>query len=238
MGQLHNHSSLNAGSQMQEVEFVCLANSRKDSPGRCVAGLRMDNKKWIRPVSTFPNGTLYAEFRYEDREEARLLDVIKVVLDAPRYYRHQPENWVLSDNPWMLVRKMSLTEAEAFLRDCVIALPNLLGNSMDRVSIAELSAKPMTESLVLVEPDEIKWRVRLQNTRQTRAVFKVNGQEYDWAKTDPIWEQKLFHLQIGDHDRGAGGVSGNDRVLFTVSLGELFKGYCYKLVAAVIVLPR
>ena len=41
---------------MDEIEMLCLANSRKEGD-RCVAGLRSDGT-WIRPVSTPQGGAL------------------------------------------------------------------------------------------------------------------------------------------------------------------------------------
>jgi len=59
--------------------------------------------------------------------------------------------------------------------------------------------------------------------------------------TDPAWTtrivRKLLPLERVAHPQEMVGISKASEILFTISLGEAFKGYCYKLVAAIVVLP-
>jgi len=51
---------------MRSIEIVCLANSRKIS-GRCIAGKKISENKWMRPVSNRESEEISEEERrYEN----------------------------------------------------------------------------------------------------------------------------------------------------------------------------
>ena len=239
MGSLGDHPSLGSGTSEMDITFICLANSRKLS-GRCVAGLRTDGGGWIRPVSQQSSGTLL-DYHYilDNKDEAHLLDIIEIGVSSPRPEPHQPENWVLDKNQWKFVARLELAKVWPQLRPFLITGPDLLGNQSDRVIYAALNEKPAPASLALIEPSDVSWVITesYRGNRQTRVRFQLGEASYDLAVTDPKWEQQLSHLSWGTHPRQAADISGQDRLLFTVSLGEPFSGECFKLVAAVIVLP-
>ena len=109
-----------------DIEFICLANSVKEQ-GRCVAGLRMDNNSWIRPVSEAPGGTLFRPtYVLDNGEQAALLDVIEVGVSTPRPEPHQPENWVLEDKQWRILGRLSPNETWERLRGTLVSGPNIL----------------------------------------------------------------------------------------------------------------
>lgn len=102
---------------------------------------------------------------------------------------------------------------------------------------------PAKTSLALIEPLEIMWVIKEAYRgnkiyRQTRASFRLKNQRYNLLVTDPLLEQQLAHLPYGSHQLGAARVLANERLFFTISLGEPFNGVCFKLVAAAIILPR
>ena len=219
---------------MPAIEMVCLANSRKYQE-RCIAGIRVDGQGWIRPVASTEHGSLFPKhYRLKETGEPHLLDVIRVGCVRPDPKPHQPENWLIDGTPWELVSRPLTADAEPLLQSAVVPGPDLFGSTFDKVP-ENLSVRT---SLALIAPENLRWRIRLtQNfTRQTRAVFSLTGVHYDLSVTDPIWEQRLRHLREGHHSLADAGIGPDARVLFTVSLGEPFNGYCYKLVAAVIVL--
>lgn len=221
------------------VSFVCLANSRKGG-GRCVAGLRTDGGGWIRPVSQDPDGTLRRrEYVLDDGSEAQLLDIIQVTVPAPRPEPHQPENWVLGARRWKLISRLHPRAAWKELAPSLKRGPNLLGNQSDRVSYSQLKRHPTDSSLALVKPSAVSWVISesVRRKRQTRARFRLGSVAYDLVVTDPQWESRLSHCGLGVHDRVAAGISARDRLLFTISLGEPFHGECFKLVAAVVLIP-
>ncbi|MGA2882882.1 MAG: hypothetical protein ABSG13_28365 [Bryobacteraceae bacterium] len=72
-------------------------------------------------------------------------------------------------------------------------------------------------------------------------LIELNGQSYNLPITDPAWTslilRKLSRLEGAAHPQEAIGISAASRVLLTVSLSEAFNGYCYKLVAGIVVIP-
>lgn len=226
---------------MPRVQFICLANSWK-MKGRCVAGWRLDGHGWIRPVSSRPDGTLFAEYLYGDGSEPALLDIVEVEVTAARPEVHQPENWVLGSARWRLVRRIGPASAARQLAAAIVPGPVLLDNRSDSVEHAVLLKQPATASLALVEPQSIQWYITtnpFDGRRKTRCYFSLGSCHYDLAITDPLFVLRLGSLREGYHPRDAAGLAPDERVVLTVSLGEPFEktGHCYKLVAAVVVLP-
>ena len=65
---------------MPWVDLICLANSRKHGE-RCVAGLRLDGRGWVRPISDADDGRLFRpQYTFSDGREFGLLDVVRVPL--------------------------------------------------------------------------------------------------------------------------------------------------------------
>ena len=62
--------------------------------------------------------------------------------------------------------------------------------------------------------------------RRTRGVFSYAKRQYDLSVTDPPIERRYLNQPDARHELGA--------CFLTISLGELFDGYAYKLVAGVI----
>jgi putative nucleic acid modification protein with dual OB domain len=225
---------------MPKVQFICLANSRKIG-GRCVAGVRVDGRGWIRPVSGHPGGTLFSEYRYVNGAEAALLDIVEADVIAAQPEAHQPENWLLAPGTWQLIERLPPGAAMQYLTPFVVPGPVLLENESDSVAYTTLVQQPASASLALVEPHRIPWHIttNTQGQRQTRCDFNLAGARYDLAITDPAFVPRLAELIYGYHLREVAGIAAEDRVLLTVSLGEPFEatGHCYKLVAAVLLLP-
>lgn len=224
---------------MPKVQFICLANSRK-LQGRCVAGLRFGGTGWFRPVSTLPHGTLsYNDCVLNTGNVAALLDVVEVDVARARPEPHQPENWELAPGTWRLVQQIAPASALTVLKPALVSGPVLLENQADRVRHALLLAKPAAASLALVEPSSIQWQITtsLSGNRQSRCRFTLGSTHYDLSVTDLDIERALAAQPVGIHPRDAAGIPAHARVLLTISLGEPFNGDCYKLVAAVLVLP-
>jgi hypothetical protein len=223
------------------LEILCLANSRK-LRGRCVAGLRTDGQGWIRPVGPALDGTLYPRhYTLDDGTEAQVLDVLRIDIASPRPEPHQPENWLISNMPWYLRARPAPRSCLPILRAHIVRGPDLLGNQLDRVRASSFSQTPAQASLALVIPNALEWHITtsmLFGRRQTRARFVLGSVLYDLSVTDPVWEQHLRSLSLGVHPITSARKPADVKVLLTVSLGEPFGGDCYKLVAAVIVVPR
>jgi hypothetical protein len=231
---------------MPTFELICLANSKKHG-GRCVAGLRTDGGGWVRPVGPGEEGVLHPHHtRYTDGSEARVLDVIRVGCTAPRPQIHHPEDWLIDRSRWQRVRRPASSEQIQLLRRFLTHGSMLLGNWNDRVPYDAFRIRPASASLALVAPERVLWAIRTNTAgeRRMRVLFSLHGRDYDLPLTDPQWEPRLNRLTAGTHERDAlSELSSEDELLLTISLGEPFQvdrredQHCYKLVAAVIVLP-
>lgn len=221
---------------METVDIICLANSRKYS-GRCIAGLRTDGKGWIRPVGMGRHGVLFERhFRLDDKTHTQVLDVVRIKVERPYPEQHQPENWLLSRSAWKLIERPASYKYKKLLRSHTVYTGKLFGNTGDKVACDHLKNNPAASSLELAVPQMFKWQIRLKDgRRKTRAKFILGDRDYNLAVTDPFWENELSHLPPGLHPFTSAGLN---EFILTISLGEPFEGYCYKLVAAVIVLPR
>jgi hypothetical protein len=215
------------------VDLICLANSYK-LDHRCVAGLRTDGIGWIRPVTEREHGELeYRQYRLPDRTEPRVLDVIRVGLSNPHPLPHQPENWRIDGSAWDLIERPAGGERARIVVGSVSESPLLFGNSGKSVSHARFEQLPAKESLVLIEPSDIAW----QSLDKARVMFSIEDFYYNLPLTDPAYVGPLKRLASGSHRSADLGIPENRKILFTISLGEPLDGICYKLVAAVIVVP-
>jgi hypothetical protein len=230
---------------MPEFEILCLANSRKRQ-GRCVAGIRMDGQGWVRPTGWNAEGTLYPNnYRLPDGSEAGLLDVLRIRCVKACPEPHHPENWLIAQRAWELSARPAPPEALERLRASLAPGPELLGSSDDRIPYAAFQKIPAQASLAVVQPDDIRWvlKTNARGERRTRVAFRLRGVTYHLALTDVAWEQRLRDLLPGSHRREAAGLTPDETVFLTISLSEPFQpeptaeASCYKLVAAVIVLP-
>lgn len=206
-----------------------------------VAGIRTDGEGWIRPVSTDYDGVLtFRHYRFRDGTDAGVLDVVRMVVKGPAATEEQPENWLVAPYPWQLVSRPMGDEHLALLAPHVQWRGALLGNCSDRVSAEELARGSAGSSLALVLVDDVAWRVGTtsRGNRQVRAVFRHDGHQYTLSITDPVWEQRLRALPMGEHPKSSGGLDAAQPVLLTVSRSRNFDGSYFKLVAAIAPLPE
>jgi len=92
--------------------------------------------------------------------------------------------------------------------------------------------------LALVRPTGLLFvsQSSFRGSPQARARFTHRGNQYNLAITDPAWEFQIAGRQPGTYPPDAFGLRA-DRAFLTISLGEPFDGFCYKLVAAIFELP-
>lgn len=221
---------------MESLDFVCLANSLKHN-GRCIAGITMTGK-WIRPVSSDRDGTLFPQqYTLNDGSEPSILDVIRLEA-APSQEPHQPENWRISGAQWQRLGHLSRQQGRLWLHQTASPGPHILGSLLSSVSYDYLVEHPMQSSLCVVEPGGILWHIttNYRGNRQIRAIFRLAGAEYNLPISDPIWKDNLRNLGFGSYQNYEVGIPPDRPTFLTVSLTEPFNGYCYKLIAAVIVL--
>lgn len=219
--------------------LVCLANSRKLS-GRCVAGKRVGDNLWRRPISDRTGHEISeADRRYPDGTTAKLLDVIEIPCVEARPHRHQTENVLIDDRfYWAKHGRASWVEIEGLLdRDANLWANghSAYYNRNNRVPEALINAAD--GSLRLIELDEIVLHAGPKapdfgNMKPiVRASFEYVGQEYKLDVTDPVFERACL-------ERGAGEYRLRS-VVACVSLAELHTdGNAYKVIAAIITKSR
>lgn len=186
----------------------------------------MDDGSWVRPVSDTKDGELTAgQCTMDVGRQVAPLDVVRVYLDSPAPRPHQPEDWLISGRQWRLQGRLAVSEAKKILEQASeVHMSGIFGNAADRVSWRDISSRSssgMESSLTLVRATapEFTWGSKRQ---QKRAVFDHAGVTYDLAMT--------FEA------RPPVGQSAS-KWYFTISLGEPFHGYCFKLVAGAIEVP-
>ena len=213
-------------SQVTKVDILCLANAWKKSPGRCVAGINLDDGSWVRPVSDTEDGELtVSQCTMDIGRQVAPLDVVRVYLKAPAPRPHQPEDWLISERQWRLRRRLDLREAKKILKKAhELHKDGIFGTTTDRVSLSQVDSLPgrriaSSLTVVRVTAPEFRWGNRWN---QRRAVFGHAGTTYDLAMTF--------------EDRPPVGQS-TSKWYFTISLAEPFYGSCYKLVAGAIEVP-
>ncbi len=222
-------------------EIVCLANSRKLS-GRCIAGREVSSRgfgAWIRPVSDRSSQEIAErEQRYEDGNVPRVSDLVGIKMTRPQPQSYQQENHLITgESCWSKRGRCSWRDLQAAVEDPAGPLW-LNGTSSsnglnDRVS--EAQAQGLLRSLYLVRPE---WLVLSAESKWThsgprpsvRAHFQICDHRYSLVVTDPFIEG---HFPV----RGDGEI-GLDDALLCLSLGEVFQGFAYKLVASVITQKR
>lgn len=220
--------------------IVCLANSRKPPSGRCVAGrelLKNGFGFWLRPVSARSTEEVSEEERrYENGQDPKVLDIIRISLSKPNPRDHQTENHVI-DADYYWEREGSVSWAQLLAAVEVVGGP-LWRNGYktgyganDRVPQSDLAS--LHRSLYLVQPRDLVIAVVTEGAafgnprRRVRAHFTLEGFSYSMIVTDPMVERQYLGQADGHYHV--------DDVVLCVSLGGLHNdGYAYKLVAAVI----
>ena len=215
---------------MQELEFVCLANSYRPPGGRCIAGiLTSDWLTWVRPVTSvgaLPDSSCSG---------FGLLDVIRVSARQPCADQYQPENWELANDRVRRIRTLTPAESLRLLRSWTDESPLIFGKSAAGVAETIFDEEPAKASLVIVEPKGLRWTVAMKKRKQVRAIFHLGPISYDLPVTDPLWIDRFADKQVGSTFPGTfGGVSASHQVFMTISMGAPYEGKCFKLVAAVI----
>ncbi len=215
--------------------IVCLANSRK-SAGRCIAGKEFPAPgTWLRPVSTRPTAELSNEERaYSNGAFPSLLDVIDIPLLAPKLHTFQPENIEIdSARQWEKAGTLPFRSLAPFLDPpAPLWLTGYSSGygSNDRVPLEQAPA--CSGSLRLIQPEQLVVRVKTEGKeidepkRRVRAAFRHCGDFYHLVVTDPDTEAILFAKPDAEYRfQGA---------FLTISLGEPFANWCYKLAAALL----
>jgi hypothetical protein len=217
--------------------LVCLANSRKTG-GRCVAGREWggtDAGPWVRPVSARPHEEVSEhERQYEDGSDPKVLDVVDVPLIAARPRTYQQENWLLNPQAyWIRQGRVAWDDLAGFADAPAVLWRNgfeTYHGINDRLPLDQ--AETLTTSLHLLKTDVVTLSVFAPGAtfgdlkRKVYGRFRHAGAVYRLRVTDPVYERAYLAKPDGDYPLA--------ECYLTVSLGEPWDGFCYKLIAAII----
>jgi hypothetical protein len=218
--------------------IVCLANSYKHDH-RCVAGISLDTKQWVRLVGQSVPGCLtLKESCYPDGREVALLDVFEAELGYGCGSNCHPEDVLVSDKPLQPLRRFDEPRDARFLAAFVSKGPAILQGYGDRVYGRKIEGTPVEKSLELIHPENMWWWIREENgKRKNRAFFRTDHVVracYDLPVTDPVWMEKMHSLPLGIYPHTHFFDGKLTKTFLTLSLSEPFEGFHYKLVAGVI----
>ncbi len=226
---------------MSVDRILCLANSYKHDH-RCVAGIDLTTKLWVRLIGRHVPGCLTVkETCYADGKQAAVLDVFEAEVGENCGTNCHPEDVYVTGKPWRLIRHISDQRDLERLSGHISKRPSILQGYTDSVSTARVIEVPRERSLELIEPEDLWWWIREnRGKRRNRAVFRVSRESrvrYDLAVTDPPWLDQLNLLPDGIYPHAIFFRNSTPRTLLTVSLSESFENFHYKLVAGVVNLP-
>jgi hypothetical protein len=221
--------------------IVCLANSYKHD-NRCVAGISLNSKRWVRLTGRHVSGCLSRnQTCYPDGKEATLLDVFEVELGETCGSNFHPEDVYVTEKPWHAIRRFDEPGDAQFLAAYLSKGPSILQGCSDRVYRRKIEGSPVEKSLELIHPDDLWWWIRDETgKRKNRALFRAGSASrvrYDLAVTDPVWLNQLNLLPAGIYPHSMFQSGKVNKTLLTISLSEPFENFHYKLVAGVVCLP-
>jgi hypothetical protein len=215
-------------------KIVCLANSWKLDE-RCIAGVDLDNGRWVRPVcdGLYPeNGKIPRSVRLVEGREPELLDILEIPLaDTGNDFGFECENLSVLSGEWKLQGRVEPSE----LVDYCGSFMYILHNDSKYVNPSLLQTLPFqqrrTLQLVLTRKFSVTKSSR-GNTGWRGSLQGANNQILTEAKiTDPVFVEKL-----------EAGYQPQSSCLVTVSLSMPHKprpdwegeAPCWKLIAGVI----
>ena len=190
--------------------------------------------KWIRPVSERINHEISEEDRrYENGCGAQVFDIIDVEFKEKVNHPAQEENYMIDDRYYWTKNGVY----DGCLDDLVDSPSTLWDNGHssyyglnDRVPVTAV-VKPI-QTLYLIRPSNLTIIIRTEGAKfgngkkKIRANFSYNETIYEISVTDPEVERICLAL-------GEGEYQPTGQCYVTVSLGEAWEGYYYKLVAGI-----
>lgn len=217
--------------------IVCLANSRKLG-GRCIAGLELiDNRvgSWLRPISDRPHEEVSStELLFADGGSPGVMDVVDIPLLEARPRSFQQENWLL--DPGRNANRVGTLgwDGLAVLADRPVRLW-VNGHSTyhgihDHIPLSV--AQSLNSSLCLIYVDGLRLEVFAPSAnfgnpaQRVYAQFSYGGSSYRLRVTDSVYEDRYLPFANSRHQLG--------ECFLTISLGEPFNDFVYKLIAAVV----
>jgi hypothetical protein len=221
----------------ESQSILVLANSYKNKE-RCVAGLDLLTKKWIRPVSDRGQGELSGQeasvvLANGSSRPSAVGDIVEVQLGERTDEVWHPENRRLIGQMRL---KLMLPKAKMFevLHSVITRGGTVLGDFEPQIPLEEVRTRSNLQSLQLVRVPELvcEWRrPRFGTEWKLRGRFLIAGKELSLPITDSAFIEA---------NRSTSKTFKVESPALTISLGSPFtphnsdKEFCYKLIAAVI----
>lgn len=198
--------------------IVVLACSIKHG-GKCLAGKKISDKSWVRPVGNchgkeLSNVQATCENTY-GVYPIKLLQKVTIDITDHVPLKHQPENFLFSDNQIQQAYKIDKSELTSYLDS-----PQDLWGQEASVSTEEIDNGELiiNQSLYLVRVDDLVLYVNPFDKRRAR--FNFNNICYDLSVTCPNFDALL------DASEDINGI-------LCISLGEEYEGSHWKIIAAI-----
>jgi len=212
-------------------DIVCLANSRKSS-GTCVAGKRISDGSWIRPISSRPGHEVKDhERQFSTGNLADVLDKIRINVLEAKPVLHQSENLLFdAQKQWNHLGKTTWNELLKLIDVGADLWEN--GHSgyqrhNNKVPADRLAAGLGSLRLIWVSALTLHVEPGFDHMK-VRASFDYQKNHYKLDVTDPKYEKIYLERGPGDYRF--------ESLLVCVSLSEIYSrdNCAYKLIATLI----
>jgi tetratricopeptide (TPR) repeat protein len=165
------------------------------------------------------------EIRYVDNAIPKVFDVIRISVSEATPKSYQPENVLIRNQKWV---KIGTFPKERL--DSLCDTPDTLWwNGKDynnKIPVKYFETNRLGSSLLLVQVSSLVLERDIK--RKLRVQFDYENVQYDLPVTDCTMEEEYLRKDCGLYPI-------NYKPIFVcVSLGEPYKGCCYKLVSAII----
>ena len=165
------------------------------------------------------------EIRYVDNAIPKVFDVIRISVSEATPKSYQPENVLIHNQKWV---KIGTFPKERL--DSLCDTPDTLWwNGKDynnKIPVKYFETNRLGSSLLLVQVSSLVLERDIK--RKLRVQFDYENVQYDLPVTDCTMEEEYLRKDCGLYPI-------NYKPIFVcVSLGEPYKGCCYKLVSAII----
>lgn len=216
-------------------KLIVILMKAQNEAGLCIAGKEIIGTKiggWILPFKD--NSSEGGNFQFKDGEPPELLDIVKIRLGNQIIDPNQPYQTEIYE----LVGKTCLEKVGTYqkknlemLLDNVEALWINGYNSFNGTNnrIPHSIVMSIRSSLLCIKPENFLISVQAElDIRNVRAKFKFRGMQYCCTIIDEQIIEEFRHEEEGDFQ-----ISRKSPYL-CIKLGNLYKEYCYKVVAGVI----
>jgi hypothetical protein len=205
-----------------KVKLLVFANSKKLG-GRCLAGIDIETRRWMRPVSKAPLRQIQDSTTCKDGRWIRPGDLIEIETESPVPLDHHPEDIGFSGEV-TVIRKSALLDFSQLIV-CELAKKNqLLETTGDHFTKKEIDENPVSNSLAIALAINIYFYTNHYKRRRVAFESPV-GTKWDLAQTDDKLES-LDAISEG---------------IVCISLGEYFDvnfGSYYKLASGIIPITK